>query len=160
MSEPLATLRASAPRRMMGVGTLVALGGLLFYLVLTETPQEFAYIAFMLVIGGAALWYAYRMWHATEAELYLTEEALIDSNGTIICRMEDVQSIDRGMFAFKPSTGFLIRLKLKYPRGTQPGIWWRVGTRIGVGGVTSPAAGKLMADVMSAMVANRDGKLG
>lgn len=157
MTEVLTTLKASAPRRAMGVGTLVILGLLMIYLVIVETPQEMAYVGFMLVVGGAALYGARRMWNATDVELILTEEAILSSNGDLICTIAQIEKVDRGMFAFKPSNGFLIKLKEPLPRGWVPGMWWRLGSRIGIGGVTAPGHGKIMADALAAVVAKRDG---
>ncbi len=157
MSDVIAVLKASAPRRAMGVGMLAILGALLVYLAMVETPGELTYTVFMIIVGVAALYNARRMWFATGVELQLTNEALTSSTGELVCRVDQIEKVDRGMFAFKPSNGFLIKLKEPMPRGWAPGIWWRVGTRIGVGGVTAPAEGKMLADTLSAMVAKRDG---
>ena len=63
--------------------------------------------------------------------------------------------MDRGTFAFKPSNGFLLRTATKQPRLWKPGLYWRMGRRIGVGGITRAAEAKLMADVIAVRLAER-----
>ena len=72
-------------------------------------------------------------------------------------RIEEVEALERGLFAFKPSNGFLIRTRAPKPRGWQPGLWWRVGRRIGIGGVTSAGQAKAMSEIMAALLLERDG---
>ena len=43
----------------------------------------------------------------------------------------------------------------KTPRRWWPGLWWSLGNRVGVGGVTSAAHTKAMAEIISAMIAQR-----
>lgn len=86
----------------------------------------------------------------------LTTTGLYDHTGAAIAPLDNIDKVDRALFTFKPSNGFLVRLKTPGPRAWQPGMWWRVGTRVGVGGVTSGAATKIVADTLSMMVADRD----
>ena len=48
-------------------------------------------------------------------------------------------------------------LKTKTPaaRRWEPGLWWRIGRRIGVGGVTPASQSKVMADLISARLVIR-----
>lgn len=69
--------------------------------------------------------------------------------GRPLALMEDIQEIERGMFALKPSNGFVVRLKTKAAPAWAPGLWWRTGRRLGVGGVTSAGAAKAMADLLA-----------
>lgn len=153
--EVVATIEASAPRRIMGVGMLAAVGVVLIY-VAFSTPPSAAWLVFLLVVGGAALWLAMRMWQATAHRIELTEEVLRCSDGTEIARVADIETLDRGFFAFKPSNGFLVQRKTPGPRAWFPGLWWRMGRRIGVGGVTPGAQSKAMSEILAAMVARRD----
>ena len=155
--EVIVGLIPSAPRRMFGTAVLYALGALLFYLVITQPPEGLHLIFLLIVIGAAALYGGYNMWDVTGHMIELTEEELRLSDGRVIFRMEDVLKVDRSFFAFKPSNGFLVTLKTAYPRSWAPGLWWRFGKRVGVGGLTSGAEGKLMADTLAAMIATRDG---
>ncbi|SFR56110.1 hypothetical protein [Litoreibacter janthinus] len=156
-SEVIAGLIPSAPRRMFGTGVLYGLGFLLFYLVVTQPPQGLHLVFLLIVIGAASVYGGYKMWQVTGRMIELTEEELRLSDGTVIFRMDDVEKVDRSFFAFKPSNGFLVTLKTSHSVSWAPGLWWRFGKRVGVGGLTSGAEGKLMADTLAAMIAMRDG---
>lgn len=156
-AEVITGLIPSAPRRMFGAGVLYALGALLIYLVITQPPNGAHLVLLLLAIGAASLYGGYKMWQMTGHMIELTEYELRLSNGTQIFRIEDIEKVDRSFFAFKPSNGFLVTLKTSYPRAWAPGLWWRFGKRVGVGGLTSGAEGKVMADTLAAMVATRDG---
>lgn len=152
--DVLATIEASAPRRVIGTATLGATGCILVYLAFA-TPPSPAWLAFLLVVGAGALWLAVRMWQATVHRIELTPEELRCSNGQVIAKVSEIEIIDRGFFAFKPSNGFLIRTSKPAPRSWLPGLWWRAGRRIGVGGVTPGQQGKVMSDILAAMLAQR-----
>jgi hypothetical protein len=78
----------------------------------------------------------------------LTVDGLFDTGGRCLARWEDIDRIDKGTFAFKPSNGFLIVLKRPGPRGWAPGLWWQIGRRVGVGGVTPRQSARFMAETM------------
>lgn len=153
----IARVSATGARRVVGVGTLAVLGLLLLWLLVAEPPAELAWQVFLLVMGVGALWMAQMMWRSTGRELWLTEDALMDSTGTVLARVEDIAKVDRSMFAMKPSNGFLVQLKEPGARAWQPGLWWRMGRRVAVGGVTAGRDTKPMADALAMLVARRDG---
>lgn len=156
-SEVITGMIPSVMRRATGAGVLYALGFVLIYVAFVQPPRELHFLALLLIFGGICCYGAYRMWQVTGRMIELSEAGLFLSDGTLIARFEDIHKVDRSFFAFKPSNGFLITLKTPYPRGWAPGLWWRIGKRIGVGGVTPGAAGKIMADTLAAMIAERDG---
>ncbi|MCG7519762.1 hypothetical protein [Ruegeria sp. Ofav3-42] len=148
--EILATVKPSAPRRWTGVGMLSIVGALVLYVALT-TPPEPAWLVFLLAVGAGAFWLAYRMWQATSDWIELTESELRTGAGQLIAKVEDIETVERGVFAFKPSNGFLVRTRTKAPNTWAPGLWWRVGHRIGVGGMTSAAETKFMSEMLFAL---------
>lgn len=153
--EILAVIEASAVRRGMGTAMLGGVGITLIY-VAFATPPSPAWLVFLLVVGAAALWLAVRMWQATIHRIELTEEELRCSNGQLIAKVADIEAIDRGFFAFKPSNGFLIRTGTQQGQRTwMPGLWWRAGRRIGIGGVTPGSQGKTMSEILAAMMMQR-----
>ncbi len=152
--EVLATVSASAPRRWIGVGMLVAVGALVIYVALASPPQ-IGWQVFLLVFGAAALWLAQRMWHVTEDSIELTPSGLRTGSGQVICKVEDIEQVDRSMFAFKPSNGFLIKTRTPAPNAWAPGLWWRLGRRIGIGGMTAATETKFMSEMLSAMLVER-----
>ncbi|KUP92062.1 hypothetical protein [Tritonibacter horizontis] len=153
--EILTIIEASPARRMMGVAMLVGLGGLTLYLAMTSAPG-FIWQLFLLAVSGGAIWIGYRMWQATSLRLELTSEALRCSDGEVLVRIADLEALDRGAFAFKPSNGFLMRSTVAGPRRWYPGLWWRMGRRIGVGGVTAGSQTKTASEIMSALMLQRD----
>ncbi|VAW00991.1 hypothetical protein MNBD_ALPHA07-1210 [hydrothermal vent metagenome] len=153
--EVLTRIYASRPRRAFGVGVLATLGMLMIYVGLAFPAGDLMWQVFLLVFGAVMLWFASKMWRATSAVIELTETELRTSDGVVIARVDQIRSLDRGTFAFKPSNGFILRLDAKAPRAWYPGLWWRMGRRVGVGGVTSAAQTKAMAEIIAAMNAER-----
>lgn len=153
--EVLATVAASAPRRWLGVSVMAILGGLLIYLALAKPPQHFGWQFFLLAFGGWALWLAQRTHRATQEVVELTREGLRDSTGEVLVTISDIERVERGTFAMKPSNGFLLRLKKPRSRRWQPGLWWASGKRVGIGGVTPGSQTKVMAQMIEALLAER-----
>lgn len=151
--EVIAVVQASAPRRVIGVGMLYALGGLLIYLALVRPPGAFAWQAFLIGTGAVALVGGEAMRRATALRIVLTREALKDTEGRTLARIDQVKGLDRGAFAFKPTNGFLLTTSQPAPRVWAPGLWWRVGRRVGVGGVTSAGQTKFMAEMIAELTA-------
>lgn len=153
--EVLAVARASAGRRILGLTSLAVLGGMLIWIALVENPA-FEWRLMLLVLGGGALWLVKAMRSATATNIELTPTALRDSDGTVIALIEDIEGMDRGFFAFKPSNGFLLRTRDKGANTWRPGMWWRLGRRIGVGGMTTAHQCKQVSEIIAIMMAQRD----
>lgn len=152
--EVLAEVSASAPRRWLGIVMLAFMGGLLIY-VAFSTPPALEWQLFLLGVGIAALLLAERMRRATSGVIELTETEIRTSEGETIVAVAEIEKVERGMFAFKPSNGFIIRTKSKGTRRWEPGLWWRIGRRVGVGGVTPGRQTKYMSEVIAALMVNR-----
>lgn len=150
--EVLAELQASAPRRWMAVAIMAVLGGLLIYIALAIPPAVLGWQVFLLVFGGLAIWLAEVTRRATELTLTLTETEITDSSGKKVAAISEIEGVSRGMFAFKPSNGFVLRLNTRKPRRWRPGLWWSLGKRVGIGGVTPGPQGKAMAQIIEALV--------
>jgi len=144
----LATLQASAPRRLFAYATVFALGSLLILLAFFQ-PPALGWQLFLIAIGAGALVVAERLRRATLLGLVLTETDLRDTNGTILTTLTNVKSVDQGTLAFKPSNGFVLRLYKTEPQSWAPGLWWRFSKRVGVGGVTPSGPAKYMAERIS-----------
>ena len=153
--RPLAMLRPSPFRRVVAAGILLALAGLFAWVALAQPLDGAAWRVGFLALAGGALWMAARGWRGTDAVLILDREGLRQEDGTVVAPMTAILSVDRGAFAFKPSGGFLLRLTDPMPRHWTPGLWWRLGRRVGVGGVTGAGEGKAMADILSAHLVQR-----
>lgn len=158
--EVLAVLKASPPRRILGVGTVLTLGALAMYVALFEPPGHPGWTAFLVALGLTALWLSNKMRHATSAHLELTRTELRSSTGEIIAHVADIKGLERGAFAFKPSNGFTLRLRPGHetgPRRWEPGLWWRMGRRVGIGGVTPGSQAKVMAELLVGLMAEQAG---
>lgn len=157
-TDVMATVRASAPRRWLAISMLAFLGFLLIYFGVVTPPASLQLQIFVVVLGALSVALAVKMHAATQSEIYLTEAGLFDRDGTEIAAIDQIERVERGAFAFKPSNGFMLRLaKGGAPRAWRPGLWWRFGRRIGVGGVTPGSQSKIMAEMIQAMIAERDG---
>jgi len=149
MDQMIATISPSPARRVLAISILFSLGGLLIYLALARPPSAFIWQAFLLLTGGLVLWLADQLRRATALTIELSDGRIVDSSGRELCRLDEIRSIERGAFAFKPSNGFLLHLKNRKPRVWAPGLWWRMGRRVGVGGVTSASQTKFMSEMIS-----------
>lgn len=150
--DVIAHVTASQPRRWLGVLTLCALGALLLRVALLTTGG----IWLQIVLFGMALavWVlAVQMWHATALSVELREDELCDSAGAVLVRLECIEMVERGSFALKPSQGFVLRTTLPGPFAWRPGLWWRIGRRVGVGGVTPASQTRQMAALLSVRLA-------
>jgi len=152
--QVLATIAASPGRRILGIGSLWILSLMVIYVAIVQ-PPVLGWQVFLFALGGGSIWIAEMMRRATAVTLELTRNELRDSMGVVLARMDEVAGLDRGMFAFKPSNGFLLRLNTKKPRAWRPGLWWSLGARIGVGGMTPAHQAKFMAEIIANLLAER-----
>jgi hypothetical protein len=148
-----AELQASPARRVFAYGVQFGLGAIIVYVTLVQ-PPSLPWMIFMLAFGVVMLWQAERLRRSTTVTIELTATELRDSAGTVLARIDEVQSVERGTFAFKPSNGFTLVLNSKKPRAWLPGLWWRFGRRVGVGGVTNAGQAKFMAERINMMINN------
>ncbi|MBO9406062.1 hypothetical protein J7399_01375 [Shimia sp. R9_1] len=155
-TEVLATIRASGPRRVFGIGTLALLGGLLVYLALATSPA-LIWQVFLLVLGVLSLWLAESTRRATENTIQLTRAGMATDSGEVIAPLNDIAAVKRGMFDLKPSNGFTVVLKTSRTRRWQPGLWWALGKRVGIGGVTPGSEAKSMAQILEALLVEKGG---
>ena len=155
MARELARLEVSPSRRNFGVAMQAGLGLFLLFVVAVQPATNLGGTLILAAMGVFMLWFAWRFWKATAGALVLTTEGLFDSNGRHFCDFKDIEKVDRGFFAFRPSAGFLILLKEPGQRGWAPGLWWAFGKHIGIGGATGRPAGKQMADIISVMMTER-----
>lgn len=154
-NEAIMIVHPASARRFIALGVLGILGLLLIYLGFSAQGQFIGRV-FLVLVGGICVWATSRMYAATSNSLILTSEGLSESSGEILARMEDIDKVERGTFAFKPSNGFLVFLKTPSQRAWRPGLWWRFGKRIGIGGVTNVGQNKAMAELLQAELRKRD----
>lgn len=151
----LATLRPSVPRAAVGIVSLVLLAAFVLWTAVTAPPANPAWAAVLVAVGGLSLWAAIAMFRAAREELVLTRSALCTTSGRVLFNVADIRSVDRGALAFKPSGGFVVWLENRQGAGWAPGVWWRYGRMVGVGGMTRSAEAKAMAEILALLLAER-----
>jgi hypothetical protein len=152
MFVPVMILPLSWARHYLAMIMLAAMGFLFLSIVVKTPPAAPLGIVFLIAVGALALYVSYLVWQVSGRSLHLTADELCDDQGQVLCLVKDIKTVERGALAFKPSGGFVVVLKTRVARGWAPGLWWKFGKRIGVGGVVSSGAGKAMADVLAARV--------
>jgi hypothetical protein len=159
--EVLATIDPQPVRRVFTTGVVGLLGAILLYVAAASPPVEPMWLVFLIVLGGGSVYLSWRVWLATAVTLELTRSALREAGGRVLFSLDEVDSIDRSIFAFKPAGGFLVRLKAPTTRGRvyAPALWWRSGRRVAVGGATAGSQAKPVADLIRIIVAERQGEL-
>ena len=153
--EIIATVSASAPRRMMGIIVLTVMGGMLIYAGLTQPPQGLGWQVVLLLAGGITLYLTDRMRRATVVTLELTREALRDSEGRILARLDQIETVNRGMFAFKPSNGFVLTTRQPQDRHSNPVLRSSLGSRLAELGLTHAVQTKLNTDNIQTLLDER-----
>ncbi|MEM6465751.1 MAG: hypothetical protein AAF679_04500 [Pseudomonadota bacterium] len=159
MGEPEEIMRVPvSPARRAVASGLQAFLGLLFLSMVGMNDAPVWWGPWLLgLVGLAFLGFAWGMWRAGALSLVLRQDGLYDSSGACIAPLSEIVKVDRGIFAMKPSNGFLVVTRTPGGRAWVPGLWWRMGRRIGVGGTPAGRMARQMADVLSALVAERDG---
>lgn len=150
---PLATLKASPPRRVVGTGMVLCLGLMMIYLGFAMPIGVGAIV--LILLGAGLLAAGAHMWRASSDGVVLTRERLETLSGTLLAEVSQIEKVERGAFAFKPSNGFLVRTKSEASRLWVPGLYWRLGRRIGIGGVTPAPQSKAMAEEIAMLIADR-----
>ena len=156
MTKVLARMQPGPGRRMLAVALQAALGLALLYAGLVSGPGGALLRALLTLAGAMALWQAQRSWQAGARALELREDGLFDGDGQLLCPLDNIEAIETGVMAFKPTNGLALRLREPMPRGWEPGLWWRYGRRMGLGGATPPHQGKQMAEMLSLLLEKKD----
>jgi hypothetical protein len=144
----LISIQPSVGRRYLGVGSLAALAVVLLPLVFeAQGIWSLMFLAMSIAVAFAAR----GLWRATGDSIVLTRTELRTASGRVLTPVSNVRAVERGAFAFKPSNGFLVKLKTPHGRGWAPGLWWQRGRLIGVGGVIPGGQARAMAEFLTAL---------
>jgi hypothetical protein len=155
MDTPLATLRPSTPRLVFTVICLAAFAAALLWIAFMQPPDNIGWRGFLLLAAILVVWSVLRLRRLRGRALVLTEDALVDTSSGTVCRIADIARINTSTFALKPARGFAIDLVESGERVWIPGLWWRIGRNVGVGGMTGSVETRMMAERLDAMVAAR-----
>ena len=128
-------------------GTGITVMAALALLLLRAAAGQGSVSQALMIAGGlAALALAWAIWRGRADSLHWTDAGLTDAEGRVIAPRDDIVRVDRNPLALRPSNGFTLHLNRSQARAWQPGLYWRVGQRVGVGGLTSPGVAKALAD--------------
>lgn len=155
MQDVVFILRPSRARLWVALGSLAGAGLALVSIGVVAAEAGWVLRAGFVATGGLLLWGLAPLRDAGPRALVLTEAELSDSRDGPICAIADVVRVERGAFAIKPARGFALRLAGSGPRRWVPGLWWRTGRTIGVGGLTGAGETRVLAEMIAAMVAAR-----
>ena len=155
MKDAIATLEPSLGRRWFGAIVLGVLGLLLIFVTIRNPPDSVFLKVMVPLVGALFIWQAQWNLRVTQHGLYLTKDGLFDAQGTLVCAAYNMAEVDRGVFAFKPSNGFLVRLHEPEPKSWAPGLYWRLGKRLGVGGATHPTQNRELAQAIEVLIMER-----
>ncbi len=153
-NDIIASIEASAIRRLVGVGALYGTGMAMIYATLTD-PLGLRWSLVILVMAVGVFAMAEALRRATRGKVVFRPDGLMDEDGRVLAHIDDIARVDRGALTFKPSNGFTVKLKSKQPRGWAPGLWWRYGRSLGVGGAVSAIQTKFMAEQIAFALAQR-----
>ena len=128
----IARLKASTVRRGFALFVMMLLGFLLLYLTAT-IDAGFVHKAFLVGIAAAVLWMARAMQRGTKGHIELRASGLYFEDGRVLAAMDDILRVERGVFAFKPSNGFVVTLQNK----------------------TAPSEAKFMSDSLAVLLEER-----
>jgi hypothetical protein len=156
-TEILARLDPSPVRRVIGVAVQAALGVTLISFAISFPREQMGLRLGMLILGGLVFYSSYVTWSATRGGLVLTQDGLRDGTGRMLAEMANMREVARGPFALKPSHGFLLLLHRPVGFAWVPGLWWRFGRQVGIGGVTPQQPARFMAEMIAGMIVKRDG---
>lgn len=152
MSEIIVKIQPSFGRRLFGI-IILCLSALVMLNFALKGSAHSTVLKFILFgLGVMFLWQAQSSWRFANAALILKREGLFDDQDRLICSMSNIAGVDRGWFSFKPSNGFLLRLKKPVGRKWYPGLFWLIGKRMGVGGAISPVQTKEMSDKLILLI--------
>ncbi|MEY8880605.1 hypothetical protein [Donghicola sp. XS_ASV15] len=150
MTDSISIRISPSPMRIwLGVAAMMGLGAILIYLALGHTPVTLVLRGFLLVFAGLAIFGGWKMMQSGQLSLILEGDSLTDSAGRVVATIDNIEKVERGAFAFKPSHGFLLHLNEPMPRAWFPGVWWRMGRRVAVGGVLPGGETKAVADMIA-----------
>jgi hypothetical protein len=160
MDDLRITLRPSRPRLWFAIAALGAMALGLFWLALAHPLVGPGWRAGLLVACLPLVLAIRALLASGRRVLILTREGLFDSVSGDVCRIGDIARVERGIFALRPARGFALRLTRPLGRRWVPGLWWRFGRNLGVGGLTGAAETRLMAEVLDALLAAQGGQGG
>ena len=146
MSDVILKIKPSAGRRIFGIIILCLVAVIMMNYAFGDKAQSIVLRFILLLMAVVFLWQAQANLRFIGAALILKREGLFDDQGALICSLSNINQIDRGWISFKPSNGLLVRMHKPMALKWSPGLYWRFGKSLGIGGMVSPVLTKEMSD--------------
>ena len=137
--------------RMIILGLTIFI--LLIFLLyqISRLNKEISLIDFLLIPLSIfiAFWFKRFLSQYSNVGFLINKMGLYDLHENLICRISDIQRVDSSPYTFKSANGFIIILKEKTSFQLVPGLYWRLGRRISVGGLISKNESKLLSTAVA-----------
>lgn len=153
-------IKPSLARVIIGAAAAGGLGCFVLWIAIQGNELSGLQRVVVVILGlllAAAGWLMARNMKQT---LVMNEHGLSDGRGTVICSLDQIVTVERGLSVLKPSNGFVVTIKDPMSSAWVPGVWWRYGRRIALGGLLPGGAMKVMAATLEHAVNARKAKEG
>lgn len=117
-------------------------------LLLSRTSSAGALVITLII--ALFLMAAYRSYRERHAHLLLADDGLRNHRGELLVGYDEIERVHRGLFALRPAQGLAISLRTPHQAAFVPGLYWRFGRRIGIGGATQPGSTRAFAEHIEA----------
>ena len=119
MSQPeqpiTVELRRPAAARWAMLAAIAALCVVFLYLGVRENAVVLGILAIPTGLAGLAVW------RTQATTIRFDGQTLTDDTGLVLCRVDDITAVERGIAPLKPSSGFVIQTRDKQAAGWSPG---------------------------------------
>ena len=151
MNETIPDVQYELPRhRMKILGTIII--GLTIFLVyqLSTLNSEISFLDFLLIPIIIFLLFLFKAFLARYSNVgfLINEIGLFNLDKSLICKIEDIEKVDVSPYTFKAANGFIVLLKTKNSFKAIPGLYWRLGKRISIGGLISKSESKFLSGTL------------
>ncbi|MEM8754696.1 MAG: hypothetical protein AAGF90_17120, partial [Pseudomonadota bacterium] len=109
--ELVFTVRRPEWLRWTIIGGVVVLAALTFSIALRASAEAPAVLVSASVFAGALIWFGHALWRAPARAVTFDGATLRDDAGEILCTLEEIVEVERGLTLYKPSNGFALKVK-------------------------------------------------
>ena len=151
MEENTSDARYELPsHRLKILGTVIF--SLLLFLIYTissldgkTTVLDFFLLPIIVIL---AFWFKNFLKKYSKVGFLINEQGLFNLDKSPICKMHEIDRVDASPYTFKSANGFIIILKTKNSFESVPGLYWKVGKRISIGGLVSKNESKFLSGLL------------
>ena len=139
------------PSHRIKILGLVIFGLLLFLCyTISKIEEDLTLLDFLLIPTIIFLWLCFRKFlkRYSKVGFLINQSGLFNLDGSVICEIGDIERIDVSPYTFKSANGFIVILKTKSSFKSIPGLYWRLGKRISIGGLVSKNESKFLSQTL------------